>query len=111
VGVLIRDPIDDIVEVSANGVVVNVHVQPRAGATQLTGRHGRALKVRVTAPPVDGRATDAARRALADALGVAPAAVSLLSGDHSRAKRFVVTGLAPDDAIARIRALVAAAGV
>jgi uncharacterized protein (TIGR00251 family) len=75
------------------GVIVSVHVQPRSGVTGVRGRHGDALKIRVAAPPVDGRATEAARRALAEALAVSPAAVSLVSGEHSRQKRFRVEGL------------------
>jgi uncharacterized protein YggU (UPF0235/DUF167 family) len=55
-------------------VVLHVHVLPRAGKTEITGRHGDALRIRVAAPPVDGRATEAARRAVADALGVPPSA-------------------------------------
>ena len=82
-----------------------MHVQPRAGTTSVQGRHGDALKIRVAAPPVDGRATEAARRALADALGVSPAVVSLVSGEHSRLKRFRVEGLTMTDAQARVAEL------
>ena len=70
-----------------------MHVQPRAGRTQVAGRHGDALRIRVAAPPVDGRATEAARVALADALGVAPRPVTLVAGERSRLKRFRVDGL------------------
>jgi uncharacterized protein (TIGR00251 family) len=110
-GVLIprpaRDPLHELVEAAEGGVVVNVHVLPRAGATKVAGRHGNALKVRVAAPPVDGRATDTARRAIAAALDVPPSAVSLVSGERSRAKRFLVEGMSADVAIARIGALLA----
>jgi uncharacterized protein len=98
---------NDIVQEVDGGVIVSVHVQPRAGRTEITGRHGDALKIRVAAPPVDGRATDAARLALAGALEVAPAAVELVSGASSRLKRFRVTGLAVDVAVGRVEALVA----
>ncbi len=74
----------------------------RAGRTELTGRHGDALKIRVAAPPVEGRATEAARVALAEALGVAPAAVSLVTGESSRLKRFRIEGVVAADAIARV---------
>jgi len=82
--------------------VVHVHVLPRSGRTEIVGRHGDALKVRVTAPPVDGRATEAARIAVADALGVAPAAVTVISGEHSRLKRLRVEGLDPNEADRRL---------
>jgi uncharacterized protein (TIGR00251 family) len=73
--------------------LIHVHVQPRAGRTEIVGRHGNALKIRVTAPPVDGRATDAAARVLAGALGVAVRDVRLESGAASRLKRFRVVGV------------------
>jgi uncharacterized protein YggU (UPF0235/DUF167 family) len=74
---------------------VHVHVLARSGRTEIAGLHGDALKVRVTAAPVDGRATEAARVALADALGVPPSAVVLVAGERSRLKRFRVDGLDP----------------
>jgi uncharacterized protein (TIGR00251 family) len=82
-----------VVEDVDGGVVVHVHVLPRSGRTEIVGLHGDTLKVRVAAPPVDGRATDAARTALADALGVAPSAVVVVAGERSRLKRFRVDGL------------------
>ena len=91
------------------GVVVAVHVQPRAGSTRLAGRHGDALKIRVSAPPVDGRATEAARVALADAVDVPPAAVRLIEGERSRLKRFRVDCDDPDAMLARIARLVSPA--
>jgi uncharacterized protein YggU (UPF0235/DUF167 family) len=57
------------------------------------GVHDGALKIRVAAPPVDGRATEAARLALAAAFGVGAGAVSLVSGERSRLKSFRVVGV------------------
>jgi uncharacterized protein (TIGR00251 family) len=101
-----REGIGAIVTEVDGGVVITVHVQPRAGRTQITGRHGDALKIRVAAPPVEGRATEAARVALAEALRVAPATVRLLTGESSRLKRFRVDGLPIADAVARVEDLV-----
>jgi uncharacterized protein len=97
-----------IVQETDGGVIINVHVQPRSGSTVVRGRQGDALRIRVTAPPVDGRATEAARCALGTALGVRPGAVSLVSGERSRVKRFRVDGLATDEALRRVAELVAA---
>ena len=78
--------------ITDDGLVVEVHVQPRATRRGLHGRHGGALKVRVQSPPLDGRANVETAAVLADALGVAPAAVTLVQGDRSREKRFAVRG-------------------
>ena len=91
-------------------MVLHVHVLPRAGKTEITGRHGDALRIRVSAPPVDGRATEAARRAVADALGVAPSAVTLAGGERSRLKRFRITGLDGAEAADRLRPYLDAPG-
>ncbi|MEU4561421.1 DUF167 domain-containing protein [Actinoplanes sp. NPDC023936] len=81
--------------VSSSGDSVAVRVRPGAGRNRVGGRydgpHGPALIVAVSAPAVDGRATEAVRRALADALGVRPAEVELRIGATSRDKVFTVT--------------------
>lgn len=78
----------------SDGVSVAVRVRPGAGRTRVGGRyegpHGPALIVAVGAPAVGGKATEAVRRALADALGVRPAAVALRLGATSRDKVFTV---------------------
>lgn len=55
--------------------------------------HAGALKVRLTAPPLDGRANDALRRFLAEHLNVPVSAVRIVSGEKSRTKRVAVTGI------------------
>ncbi|MEV4482266.1 DUF167 domain-containing protein [Micromonospora coxensis] len=90
-------------------LTVAVRVKPGASRARVGGRfdgpHGPALVVAVNAPPVDGRATEAARRALAAALGVRPAAVSLRAGAASRDKLFDVERATGEvaDALRRLR--------
>ena len=84
-----------------------MHVLPRAGRSELVGRHGEALRVRVTAPPVDGRANVATARVLATALDVSPSRVELASGGHSRIKRFRVSGLTVAEVTRRLEAALA----
>ncbi|MDQ4005874.1 MAG: DUF167 domain-containing protein [Actinomycetota bacterium] len=83
------------------GVVIAVQVRPRSRAgIELTDA---GLVIRVTAPPEKGRATEEARRALAEALDVPPTSVSLRSGPASRRKSYTVQGL--DVTVARRRLL------
>ena len=81
-------------------LVVTVYAQPGAKHTVVQGPHGNgsgngngdALKIRVAAPPLDGRANLELRRFLAGILQVPRRDVMLLSGDKSRSKRFAIRG-------------------
>ncbi len=94
---------DDLFEDSADGTfVLRLHVQPGAGRTSVVGRHGDALKVKVAAPPEQGRANDACTALLASILGVKPASVTLASGETSRSKRFNVSDIDRDELTQRL---------
>ena len=71
----------------------SVRVQPRSSRTGVEGGHGDALKVRVTAPPLDGAANEAVVEVLAEALGVPRRAVRIVAGDSSRTKVVEVEGV------------------
>lgn len=73
-------------------VVLALHIQPGAKKTELAGLHGEALKIRLAAPPVDGKANAALLAFLAKACGVSKSAVELVSGETSRSKRVRVRG-------------------
>ena len=76
-------------EKSVDGQVtlqLTLHVQPGASRTEVTGTHGDALKVRLAAPPVDGKANAELLRFLAEVFGVPRRNVTLLRGELSRAK-------------------------
>jgi uncharacterized protein (TIGR00251 family) len=99
-------PLDDLFTADGeDAVVLAVHAQPGAGRSQIVGRHGDALKVRVAAPPEGGRANEALAALLADRLGVPVKSVSLASGATSRSKRFRIAGVVPGefaDALRRV---------
>jgi len=82
------------IQVTQLGTAVTFHVrvQPRASRDAVGGEWDGALRVRLTAPPLDGRANDALCRLLAAELNVPPRAVKILSGERSRTKRVEVTG-------------------
>lgn len=78
------------------GVVLTLHIQPGAKTTGVVGPHGNALKIRLAAPPVDGKANTVLLAFIAAKTGVGKAAVELLSGQASRAKRVRVVGPTPE---------------
>jgi len=67
-------------------LVLTLHVQPGAKRTAVDGTHGDALKVRLAAPPVDGKANAELMRFMADAFGVPLRNVGLVRGETSRQK-------------------------
>jgi hypothetical protein len=102
---------DPVVTEDGKGVVVAVHAQPGAGRTELVGRHGDALKIRIAVPPERGKANEALGKLLAETFGVKPAAVTLVSGATSRSKRFKVDGVELDAAEGLLAPVLAGDGV
>lgn len=69
-----------------------LHVQPGAKRTAVAGLHGEALKIRLAAPPIEGRANEALLRFIADFFQVPLRNVELKQGEQSRHKRVEVRG-------------------
>ena len=67
-------------------VTIRIKVQPRAPRTEIVGEHDGAIKLRVAAPPIDGRANEECRRFLAKLFEVSATSVEIISGDSSRDK-------------------------
>ena len=78
---------------TADGVTFRVHVQPRAARNRLQGMHDDALKISLTAPPVEGAANRLCRDFLAQLLGLPRALVEVVGGHKSRRKTIYVEGL------------------
>ena len=68
-------------------LILHLRIQPRAAKDEIAGPHGDSLKVRLTAPPVDGRANEHLRGFLGRLCGVAKSQVTVLSGETGREKR------------------------
>ena len=88
----------------AGGCLLAVHVQPNAKTTAAAGEHDGALKIRLAAPPLDGRANAALMDWVARACGLAKRDVTLKSGDASRRKLLVLAGIDAADAAQRLLA-------
>ncbi|MBN1958198.1 MAG: YggU family protein [Desulfuromonadales bacterium] len=72
---------------SPQGVIIRLKVQPRASKNQVVGLHGDDLKIKLTAPPVDGAANQYCCAFLAKLFGVAKSHVNIVSGEHARSKK------------------------
>ncbi len=84
----------EITENIASGTVVfSVRLQPRASRDEVVGEVQGALKIRVQAPAVDGRANEGLIDLLAQLLKLPKSAVRILSGDRSRIKRVEIRGV------------------
>jgi hypothetical protein len=81
---------------------VVIHVQPRARATAVAGRHGDALRVRLAAPPVDGAANEELVRFVAERLALPRRCVRIVAGLTSRRKVVEVEGLSAAEAAGRL---------
>jgi hypothetical protein len=79
--------------VNADGIILRLHIQPRASKSEVCGVQGDALKIRLTSPPVDGAANKLCCEFLADLFKVPKSAVEIISGETSRKKRVKITAI------------------
>ena len=84
--------------VSTDGIILSLHIQPRASRNEVCGVQDKALKIRLTSPPVDGAANKLCREFLAGLFKVSKSSVEIISGETSRHKRVKIT----DNDIARL---------
>lgn len=87
---------------SGEVLTLTLHVQPGAKRTDVAGLHGEALKIRLAAPPVEGRANEALLKFIAESFDVPLRQVELKQGGQSRHKVVAITGskVAPESLLA-----------
>ncbi|PKM90986.1 MAG: YggU family protein [Firmicutes bacterium HGW-Firmicutes-12] len=84
------------------GVQFSLKIQPRAAKNEISGIQGDALKLRLTAPPVDGEANEACIRFIAQWLKIARNTVEIVTGHTSRHKIVQVKGLSKEQLLERV---------
>lgn len=82
---------------------LTLHIQPRASKSEVVGRHGDAIRVRIAAPPVDGAANEELVRLLAEQLAVPRKAIRIVSGQTGRRKVVEVEGLTPGEVAGKLQ--------
>lgn len=88
-------------EVAESSTLV-VRLTPRAARDEISGWQGGELRVRLRAPPLEGRANEALRRFIASRLRLSPSNVELVSGAKGRVKRLKVDGLSEEEVRRRL---------
>jgi uncharacterized protein (TIGR00251 family) len=78
---------------NGDGIILSLHIQPRASKNEVCGVQDNSLKIRLTSPPVDGAANKLCREFLAGIFDVPKSAVKLISGETSRHKRVYIQGI------------------
>ena len=94
--------------VSTDGLRIRLRVQPRSSRNRIAGVHGQALKVCVTAPPVDGAANTAVIALLAEVLGVPKGTIAIVTGVAGRDKQVRVSSSSCASLLAKLEAAAAA---
>ena len=87
------DELNKLLRQTSKGITLSCRVQPRASRNAIAGILGESLKVALTAPPVDGKANAELCKFLADKAGLSRSCVQILSGETSRTKVILFTGI------------------
>jgi len=74
------------------GILLKVYLQPKASKNEIVGPYRDGIKVKVTAPPIEGKANEALIRFLAKELGISPSSIEIVKGHHSREKTLKISG-------------------
>ena len=87
---------------NSEGVALTIRVVPRASKNEIVGLLGDALKIRLQAPPVEGKANKALIEFLADELNVPKKQVEIRGGETGRNKQILIRGITGAEATARL---------
>jgi hypothetical protein len=82
----------------SGGIRIQVKVQPRASRNEVTGVVGECLRVRLTAPPVEGEANKLLQKYLSEVFCCSPGSIRIVRGSTGRLKLLEITGIREDDA-------------
>ncbi|MBT8490304.1 MAG: YggU family protein [Deltaproteobacteria bacterium] len=82
---------------SSDGIIFTLRVVPRSSRCEITGIQNDALKLKITAPPVEGKANEECIRFLSDKLGIKKNRITIKAGHKSKNKIIVISGITKED--------------
>lgn len=80
-----------------SSITITVQIQPKSASDEIAGIHDGRLKIRISAPPVDGKANERLTGVLAKALGVSKSSVEIIRGKTSKIKTIKIAGIDEED--------------
>jgi len=84
-------------------ILLKVYLQPKSSKNEIVGAYRDGIKIKVTAPPVEGKANEVLIRFLAKELNVSPSSIDILKGHHSREKTLKISGLVDQESIQKLQ--------
>ena len=84
-------------------ITLKVYLQPKSSKNEIIGPYRDGIKVKVMAPPVEGKANEALIRFLSKELGVSPSSIEILKGNHSREKTLRISGISDQEWLAKLQ--------
>jgi uncharacterized protein (TIGR00251 family) len=82
---------------SSDGIIFTLRVVPRSSRCEITGIQNDALKLKITAPPVEGKANEECIRFLSDKLGIKKNRITIKAGHKSKNKIIAISGITKED--------------
>jgi uncharacterized protein len=78
-------------------IVLKVYLQPKSSKNEIVGPYRDGIKIKVTAPPIEGKANEALVRILSREFGISLSRIEIIKGHHSREKTLRISGVAPQE--------------
>jgi uncharacterized protein (TIGR00251 family) len=78
-------------------IILKVYLQPKSSKNEIVGPYRDGIKVKVTAPPIEGKANESLIRFLAKEFGISPSCIEMIKGHHSREKTLRILGAILDE--------------
>ena len=91
-----------IVSEKSGGCILKCWIQPRSSRNILVGVYGDALKISLSAPPVDGKANKELLKFLAKYFKLSQSSIQITAGESSRSKTILITGMDKDTIIKKL---------
>ena len=98
-----REPSNSLLKIlDMKETLLKVYLQPKSSKNEMVGPYRDGIKVKVTAPPIEGKANESLIRFLAKELGISPSSIEMIKGHHAREKILKISGNADQELLKKI---------